>query len=160
MELLSRYLTQVREWVRAKPRQAMASGGVVAVVIAGAVAWHVATDDGPPPLHFPPRPKLEKLVFDYPPGALPEGAPRAVVPDAPKTFSGVQSAALELVRSERGNLQEGFKREGRCSKKPCDAKILVKADGQVVFDGERWAQGYIPTGRGEEVVRMKTVTGS
>lgn len=145
---------RVHALVRAHPRTAtgVGFGGVAATTAAVAV---LLASDGPPKVHFPPRPKLEALVFSYPPNALPEGSPRAVVPTAPTTYSGVQSAGLELVRSEKGRLSESFAQQGACARKPCNARIVVKADGAVAFDGDKWGEGYIPTGRGEEVVRVK-----
>jgi hypothetical protein len=131
------------QFAHARPRVLAGVGVSSVVTVAVSVAFLVGSG-GPPKVHFPPRPKLEPLVFSYPPNAVPEGSPRAVVPEAPKTFSGVQSAGLELVRSENGRLSALFAQQGACGKKPCNARIVAK-----------WAEGYIPTGRGEEVVRLK-----
>lgn len=124
---------------------------VIAVVVVAAPFLMRA--DGPASL---PRPTgADPIVFSVPDGALPPEAPRTTVPSHNPAFEAAPSATLERVRSEAGVLSAKFKTHRLCQGEDCLDAIIFVDTGEVVFDGETWREGYIPTGQGLEVLRTR-----
>ncbi len=144
---------RARALAKAHPRRALGALGASAVAVV-AVGWIVLNADTSL-VHLPKPRGVRPIVLNIPEGALPPGAPIPTVPKYDPAYAHTQSAALEPVRDERGRLTRLFREVRDCSSKPCVKRIVVKADGRVAFDGARWADGYIPTGRGKEVVRLR-----
>jgi hypothetical protein len=141
----------IKTLVAQRPRAVAAAliGGGVATAV---MLWSPWDDTA---LHLQRPRGVRPIVLSIPDGALPPGAPQPSVPKYDARYANAESAALEQVRSRKGKLAKPFKRVRKCSKGPCVETIVVKSSGAIAFDGARWAEGYIPTGRGEEVVRLR-----
>ena len=61
------------------------------------------------------------------------------------------------VKAPDGTLVPGHYREFECVFLACSERVTDTWTGRVVFEGGRWAKGYLRTGNGLEVVRVKGV---
>lgn len=138
----------------AHPRRTLGAVLGACIVASFAVGWLVLNVDTSP-VHLPRPRGVRPIVINIPAGALPPDAPIPTVPKYDPAYAHTQSAALEPVRNERGRLARAYRELKDCSTNPCTKRVVVKLNGVVAFDGARWAEGYIPTGRGKEVVRLR-----
>lgn len=143
-------ISRVRSLIQARPRAA-AGAGVAGVAACALALGLLLPNNRPPPIHLPPPIKVEQVQYTPPPAFRAPSNVTGVT--APSVASPAPGQGLSVVRRADGALESGYQSRENCNSGTCITEIVDMSDNAVIFGASGWALGYVPTGRGAEVLR-------